>query len=210
MPQPTLLDAFILLALVGSVLSACHRGLAREMLHTVMFGVMVVVGYFFLKDTEIPKTPPELAKVMISCSFYLAAMYVFMWGAMKVLSPLILSHHIVGIRSRFWAGALSALKLAVSILGLNLWFAIQSPDAHPLRLEAFPLMVRESVLVQLSDRKTDEIYRWLASQNILDYNKFMEKPKTEAQQDQAGVGDILLGKALPAGATEEDIKPSLY
>lgn len=205
LPPLNLLDAFIIVSLVGSVFSACHRGLAREVMHTIMFGIMVGVGILFLKDMDLPKSQEELTKLVISSAFYLGAMYVFMWGAMKLLAPFIMApDHAFSIRSRFWAGALSIFKLSACILGLNLWFAVHSPDAHPLRLQAFPEMVRNSLVVQLSDKKTDELYRWLAEQKILDYNKFIDKPKTEQQQDSAGISKMLFSDAP---AEEESSAP---
>lgn len=202
LPPLNLFDAFASVALVATVLSACHRGLAREALHTVMFMIMVGVGLIFLKGQTMPKTPEELEKAVISAAFYLGAMYVLMWGAMKVVTPFILApEHVHSFRSRFWAGALSILKLAICIFGLNLWFAIKSPDAHPLRLQTFPELVQESLLVQLSDRETDRLYRWLAEQKLLDYNKFMERPSNEAEKDKAGLSDMLFGVLGPVGET---------
>ncbi|MBI1309366.1 MAG: hypothetical protein GC129_05935 [Proteobacteria bacterium] len=191
MMQPTLLDAFIALALVGSVLSACHRGLGREMLHTVMFAIMVTVGIFFMRDNPLPSTQAELARVAISASFYLVAVYVFMWGAMKLLAPLMINtHHPIGLRSRFWAGMLAVVKLLVTIFGLNLWYAVESPYAHPLRLDGFPQVVKDSMLVQLSDRETEHLYHWAARNNLLNYDKVLEKPQSETQKDEKSVEDM--------------------
>lgn len=201
LPPFNLFDALIIFAVFGTVLSACHRGLSREMLHTVMFAIMVGVGAVFMKNSGMPKSQEELTKFVISASFYLGAMYVLMWGGMKVLSPFILApEHGLSFRSRFWAGALSIFKISSCIIGLNLWFAVHSPYAHPLRLEAFPQLVKDSLLVRLSDRQTDVFYRWLAENKVLDYNKFVEKPETPEEKDKSGLGSMLLGGSGDAAA----------
>jgi hypothetical protein len=132
--------------------------------------------------------------MLINIAFYLLAGYVLTWGMMKVLGPILLSEErVIGMRSRFWAGALAMLKIVGVILGMNLWFAIHSPDAHPLRLKALPSVLQESELIQLSDKTTDDIYRWLAQNKILDYNKYMEKPATPAAEEGHTLGDLMKG-----------------
>jgi hypothetical protein len=204
--QPTLIDAVILFALIGTVLSACHRGLAKEMLHTVMFALMVAVGIFFMRD-DIAKaqTLEELSKVVITCAFYLGAIYVFMWGLMKVVAPLILSHELVGVRSRFWAGALSLAKVLAVVLGLNLWFAVQSNYAHPARLAQFTPVIRDSVLINLSDKTTDDLYRWLASNDFLEYRKQVDAPPRTAEDEVIdSVGDIFMLQGEPVAPSKPE------
>ncbi|NBX86744.1 MAG: hypothetical protein EBQ80_05910 [Proteobacteria bacterium] len=186
MNQPNLLDLLIVLGIFSAIISACFRGLSREMLHTVLFMVAVTAGYLFWRDTVMPTTQQEVAKMAVIGAFFLAAVYAFMWGGMKIVAPLVIGgQHDIGLRSRFWAGALSMVKLAVAIIGLNLWFAVHSPDAHPLRLNSLPELARDSMFVQLSDAVTEDVYRYLASQNILDYQKFTERPATQSAQDKA-------------------------
>lgn len=192
MNQPNLVDALLALGILSSILSACFRGLSREMLHTVLFMVAVAAGYLFWRDTTLPTTQPEVAKMAVSGAFFLAAVYAMMWGGMKILAPLMIGgQHDLGLRSRFWAGALSMVKLAAAIIGLNLWFAVHSPDAHPLRLNSLPEMARDSMLIQLSDAVTEDVYRYLAQQNLLDYQKFTERPATQSEQDKANLETLL-------------------
>lgn len=190
--QPNILDAFIIIAAIGTVLGACHRGLGREMLHTVLLAVMITLGAFFMSDTPLPTSPHELGKLAMSAGFYLIVMYGFMWGVMKLTSPLILRFEHVGLRSRFWAGALAMVKLVVLVLGLNLWYAIKSPDAHPLRLQVLPGLVKDSMVVQISDRWTDDIYKWLAAEGMVaQYDKVLERPTTQQEMDMRDLDSAL-------------------
>lgn len=177
--QPTLIDVAIGLALLLSVLGACHRGIGREMLHTVMFAILVAVGYVLFKNQSDASAPGDTVFWVVNSSYYLITAYVLTWVGMKVLSPLMIGYEVVGLRSRFWAGILCIIKLAVVLFGLNLWFAVHSTEVHPQRLKNLPPILRESLLVQISDKFTEDLYHWLASKQILEYHKVLDKPKTE-------------------------------
>jgi uncharacterized membrane protein required for colicin V production len=166
----TLLDWVLGLALLVSVLAACHRGLGREMLHTVLFGIAVAAGYvLFRTQAQLAGqgTQAEVAFWVMQSIYYLISSYVLTWAVMKLLGPLIIGWEEVGIRSRFWAGIVSMVKLGAVIFGLNLWFAVHSPDPSPQRLLSLPLMMQDSVLIQLSNALTDDAYAWLVQNNVM-------------------------------------------
>lgn len=191
MNQPTLIDVAIMLALVGSVLGACHRGIGREMLHTVMFAILVAVGYVLFKNQTQAAGPNDVVFWLVNSTYYMITAYVLTWVGMKVLAPLIIGHEAVGLRSRFWAGILCMAKLATVIFGLNLWFAINSPDVHPQRLNTLPALMRDSVLVQASDKFTEDLYKWLAGKQVLEYRKSLERQPTEDEQRKADMERLL-------------------
>ena len=180
--QPTLIDVAIGLAILGSVLGACHRGLGREMLHTVMFAIMVAFGFVMFRSQATGTSPDDVVFWLVNSMYYIITAYVLTWILMKVLSPLILGSEAVGFRSRFWAGVLSLSKLAVVVFGLNLWFAVHSPDVHPKRLQVLPVILRESLVIQTIDKYTEDLYRWLASKDILEYYKSIERAPTEEEK----------------------------
>lgn len=181
MNQPSLIDIAIGLALLLSLLGACHRGIGREMLHTVMFAILVSIGYILFKNQQ-DNSPSEVVFWVVNSSYYLITAYVLTWVGMKVLSPLVIGTEHVGLRSRFWAGALCLAKLAVVIIGLNLWFAMHTDDPHPKRLEALPAIMQDSQLVRLSDKVTEDVYKWLASKQIVEYHKVLDRKKTEQEK----------------------------
>ncbi|RYG58943.1 MAG: CvpA family protein [Alphaproteobacteria bacterium] len=187
MLQPTLIDVAIALAILGSVLSACHRGLAREMLHTVMFAILVAVGYVLFRNKALEaSSPDDVIFWLVNSMYYLVTAYVLTWVAMKVLSPLIIGREAIGMRSRLWAGILSLAKLASVVFGLNLWFAVNNTEAHPARLESLPTILRESALVHLSDRYTEDLHVWLAENNLMEYKKTTyrkEEPKDQRRKE---------------------------
>lgn len=185
MNQPTLIDIAIGLALFGSMLAACHRGIGREMLHTVMFGILVVVGYVMFRTQAQESGPDDVIFWLVNSMYYLITAYVLTWAAMKVLSPLVIGHETIGLRSRFWAGMLSLIKIGVVIMSLNLWFAVHSADAHPKRLNSLPPILRDSMLVQLSDKFTEDFHRWLASHNLLEYHKTLDRKPTPEEEREA-------------------------
>ena len=191
MNQPTLIDIAIALAILGSVLGACHRGLGREMLHTVMFGIMVTVGYVLFRSQSDAAGPNDVVFWLVNSMYYVITAYVLTWLGMKILSPLVLGFESVGLRSRFWAGILSLVKLTVVLFGLNLWFAVHSPMVHPARLNTLPPLLRDSMLVQLSDKFTEDLYRWLASKNILEYHKNIDHQPTPQEMHDAELEKIL-------------------
>ncbi len=191
MNQPTLIDVAIMLALVGSVLGACHRGIGREMLHTVMFAILVAVGYVLFKNQTQAAGPNDVVFWLVNSTYYMITAYVLTWVGMKVLAPLIIGREGLGLRSRFWAGILCMAKLATVILGLNLWFAVNSPDVHPQRLNSLPVLMRDSVFVQLSDKFTDDLYRLLASKQVIEYRKSIERQPTEEEQRKAEMERLL-------------------
>lgn len=178
----TLIDALIALGLIGSILGACHRGIGREMLHTVLFAILVAAGYVLFRNQAVAPDKSDVAFWVVNSTYYLMTAYVLTWVGMRILSPLMLAHEKVGLRSRFWAGTLSIVKLATVIIGLNLWFAMHSPDAHPLRLASLPKVMQESLFVRVSDMWTERLYQWLASQQIVDYNKTVERAR-DAQKE---------------------------
>lgn len=191
MNQPTLIDVAIMLALVGSVLGACHRGIGREMLHTVMFAILVAVGYVLFKNQSEASSANDVVFWLVNSTYYMITAYVLTWVGMKVLAPLILGGESLGLRSRFWAGVLCMAKLATVILGLNLWFAMNSPDVHPKRLNALPALMRDSVIVQLSDKFTDDLYRWLASKQMVEYRKSIDRKPTLDEERKADLERLL-------------------
>ncbi len=181
MPTPTLIDVAIAFAILGSVLGACHRGLGREMLHTVLFAILVTIGYvLFRTQAAQSASPDDVIFWLMNSLYYVITAYVLTWVGMKVLSPLVLGRESVGLRSRFWAGILSLAKLLTVVFGVNLWFAVHSQHVHPDRLESLPPLLQESMLVRTSDRFTEDLYKWLASKNILEYYKTLDrKPATD-------------------------------
>lgn len=102
MNQPTLIDVAIGLAILTSVLGACHRGLGREMLHTVMFAIMVAVGYVLFRTQAAQAVGPnDVVFWLVNSMYYVVTAYVLTWVFMKVLSPLVLGRENVGMRSVF-------------------------------------------------------------------------------------------------------------
>lgn len=183
--QPTLLDIAILLFLILNILGACHRGLGRETLHTFIFALLVAFGYVMFRTSSPTETAEQISFWVVNSSYYLITAYVLTWAALKVLGPLILGPQSVGVRSRFWAGALSILKLATVILGLNLWFAMHAEHPHPKRLETLPAVMQSSVAVRVSDKLTEDLYRWLAAHNIVEYKKNLyRKPTAEEEREK--------------------------
>lgn len=164
--HPTPLDIAIAIGLVFSVLAACHRGLGREMLHTVLFAIVVAIGYLLFRNAG-NAAEDRTVFWLVNSTYYVITAYILTWVGMKVLSPLMLSGHDSGLRSRFWAGVLSLAKLATVIFGLNLWFALHSPVPHPERIETLPPIMRNSVLIRMADNTTERLYLWLQSNSIV-------------------------------------------
>lgn len=180
--QPTLIDVAIGLFILLNILGACHRGLGREMLHTVLFLILVAIGYVLFRAAGPMENENQIAFWVVNSSYYLITAYVLTWIGMKVLSPLILGAQNNGLRSRFWAGALSIAKLATVILGLNLWFAMHSEYPHPKRLEALPAIMQSSVALRVSDKLTEDLYHWLAANNIVEYKKNLYRKPTPEEE----------------------------
>jgi hypothetical protein len=199
MEQVTLIDAAIGLALFASVLGACHRGMGREMLHTVLFAIAVAAGFVIFRNVPENATAADVSFWVINSSYYLITAYALTWLAMKLISPLILGREQIGMRSRFWAGVLSIVKLGSVIFGLNLWFAVHSTEAHPLRLHALPAILRDSQLVRLSDSLTEDVYRWAAANNLLNYSKVVERaPESDSTPADPLDGLLSTSGTIPA------------
>lgn len=199
-----LLDILIAVFALGAVLSACHRGLGREVLHTTLFLIVVGGAIFFLRETPIPQGQAELSRMTVSILFFLIAVYAFSWGAVKFVAPLIMPREMRNVRSQFWAGALSAAKIAGMILGVNLWFALHSTEGSPLRLGAFPQMMQDSVFVRIADRTTDEVYRVLAEQKLVNPDDFNKKIANAYERDSAVLDSI----TSPTAPQVPDYEPS--
>jgi len=182
--QVTLLDVAIGLFLILNILAACHRGLSREMLHTTFFGLLVLFGYVLFRTSGPIETENQTVFWVVNSSYYLVTTYVLTWVGIKVFGPLILAPENVGLRSRFWAGVVSIVKLSTIILGINLWFAMNSENPHPKRLESLPPIMQTSTAIQVSDILTERLYRWLAANNIVSYEKNIYRKPTPEQQRQ--------------------------
>jgi hypothetical protein len=169
MTQLNLFDALFLIGGLFAILLGMMRGNGRETLHTFVFAAALGAGWLFLRSGAPPATPEELARLVISISFYCFAMYVFSWALMGLLAPFILDGNDVGLRGRFWAGAQAMIKLVGIVLGVNLWYALQSAMPVWERLQPLPPLVRESVVVNLSDRLTEDLHRWLANNGLVTY-----------------------------------------
>lgn len=183
LPSLTLLDAAILLACLLSVLGAIHRGIAKEMVHTVLFGLLVIGGYVTMQSMPAPSAD-NLSFWVSNISYYLITAYALTWVIMTVVAPLMLGRHEIGYRSRFWAGVVSIVKIAAVVLGLNLWFAVHSPYAYPAREQSLPEVMQDSVVIQHTDAVTETLYQWLVAHNLLDSggDKHVDYKKPEASR----------------------------
>lgn len=179
------IDIVSVIFILGAVLSACHRGLGREVLHTTLYLVVGGGCVLFLNNTPIPQTQPEVSKMALSILFFLMAMYAFTWGAVKFIAPLIMPSEVRNVRSQFWAGALSALKIVIMILSVNMWYAQHSVEGGQARLTYLPQMMQQSVFVHIADRATDDVYRVLAQQNILNPEEYNKKIASHGTRDDA-------------------------
>lgn len=179
MTQLNLFDALFLIGGLFAILLGMLRGNGRETLHTFIFALALFAGWLFLRSGAPATTPEELARLVVSISFYAFAMYVFGWALMGLLAPFILDGGDVGLRGRFWAGAQAMVKIVGIVLGVNLWYAMQSSAPVWERLQPLPPMLRESVVVNLSDRLTEDLHRWLAQQNLATY-QFAPQGETPA------------------------------
>ncbi len=182
--QITLLDVAIGLFLLFNILGACHRGLSREMLHTTFFGLLVLVGYVLFRTAGPVESENQTVFWVVNSSYYLVTAYVLTWVGIKVFGPLIMGPENVGLRSRFWAGVVSIVKLSAVILGINLWFAMNSENPHPQRLQSLPPIMQSSAAIQVSDILTERLYRWLAANNIVTYEKNIYRKPTPEEQRQ--------------------------
>lgn len=188
----TNVDWLIVVAGLGSIYAACQRGLGKETLHTIVFMLALAGGYLYLRSQPLEASDSTAAaRLLVNLGYYVLTAYVLTWAVLRFGSPLILDGQVPGLRSRFWAGALALAKLLATVLGLNLWYAIESPDAHPLRLQALPAVMRDAKLVQLSDATTDDLYRWMSAKGWLDYNKFVERPQTSGEKAKDAVEEML-------------------
>lgn len=179
MPVLSLVDAAILLTLLASVLGACHRGIAREMLHTVLFLLVVGGGYLIYSGQAKTQTDADITFWLMNALYYLITAYILTWVVMKTFSVLIIGSEMVGLRSRFWAGVLCLTKIVSVVLCLNLWFAMHSPYAHPLRLQTLPKVMQDSRIVEFSDRVTEDLYKDLASRGVVEYRKTVDRLKEQ-------------------------------
>jgi hypothetical protein len=204
MPPLSLIDAAILLTFLASVLGACHRGIGREMLHTVLFAIAVTGGYVMFSNHSDAVKDADVSFWVMNSLYYLATAYVLTWAAMSFLGPLVIGREVIGLRSRFWAGIVSIVKIVAVVLCLNLWFAMHSTDAHPLRLKQLPSLMQDSKVVNFSDRMTEKLYIWLASRGIVEYHKTLERaPDTTGQTPVPQTyGQQLLGPAFTPSSSQ--------
>lgn len=175
-------DWLVIVTLLGATFAACGRGLGKETLHTLLYLGTLVAGYLYLSAQTAPIDAAATATMLVNLGYYVGTVYILTWVVMRVGAPLILDGGPLGTRSRFWAGMLCLIKLIATILGLNLWLAVHSPDAHPLRLNQLPPFLRDSTIVQLSDAVTEDIYQWTASKGWLDYHKFTKRSLTPEEE----------------------------
>ena len=180
MNQLNLLDIAFLVFTGASVLLACSRGLGKEMLHTLLFFATLTGAYFFFQTQPISDTE-SIVKMLLNFGYFAISSYFITWVVMKFVAPVFLDGRPAGVRGRFWAGGLALVKIVGLALGLNLWYAVHSVDAHPQRLNPLPVAMRESVLVQVSDSTTEEFYKYLASKGFLTYEKFTHRQPTEQE-----------------------------
>jgi hypothetical protein len=185
-PQLNLLDAGLLLLMLAAILGAIGRGLAKEMLHTVFLAAAITAAWLYTRNDALPATQPELARLLVPMLGFVLAAYAFMWAVVRFGSVLIINtDHAPDARSRFWAGALALTKVLTLMLGLNLWFAVKSPYGPPLRLASVPTIMQQSRVVNISDHLTERLYRFLAQEGFLTYQKIVE----EAPQPAAAKPD---------------------
>ena len=175
-PQLSLLDAGLLLLMLAAILGAIGRGLAKEMLHTIFLAAAITAAWLYTRHDTIPTTQPELAKLLVPMLGFILAAYAFLWAVVRFGSLLIINtDHAPDARSRFWAGALALTKVLTLMLGLNLWFAVKSPHGPPLRLASLPTIMQQSKVVNISDHLTERLYRYLAQEGFLTYEKTVEE-----------------------------------
>lgn len=177
MNSPNMFDLLLIAIALASGLSACHRGLGRETLHTFLFAATAIAGWLFLIDREPPGTKEEVAYVLVNLGYYTLTAYLLTWALLKFGAPLIMAEEEAGIRSKFWAGIMAFAKIGCTLLALNLWFAVYSLDAYPMRQQVLPRVLQESVILRLSDDVTEKIYKFLASKGILEYQKYLMREK---------------------------------
>ena len=175
-PQLSLLDAGLLLLMLAAILGAIGRGLAKEMLHTVFLAATITAAWLYTRNDGLPTTQPEFAKLLVPMLGFILAAYAFLWVVVRFGSLLIINtDHVPDARSRFWAGALALTKVLTLMLGLNLWFAVKSPHGPPLRLASVPTIMQQSKVVNISDHLTERLYRYLAQEGFLTYEKTVEE-----------------------------------
>ena len=187
-PQLNLLDAGLLLLMLAAILGAIGRGLAKEMLHTVFLAAAITAAWLYTRNDVLPATQAELAKLLVPMLGFVLAAYAFLWAMVRFGSVLIINtEHTPDARSRFWAGALALIKVLALMLGLNLWFAVKSPYGPPLRLASVPTIMQQSKMVNISDHLTERLYRYLAQESFLTYEKTIEeapKPASTKPDDR--------------------------
>ncbi|PIZ32023.1 MAG: hypothetical protein COY40_00210 [Alphaproteobacteria bacterium CG_4_10_14_0_8_um_filter_53_9] len=160
MNQFNLFDIVFLLMAAYAVLGACWRGLAREVLHTLVFTALLTGSYFYLAAQAAPATPEMAAKMLVNYGYVTLSFYVVSWIILKILAPVFWVDQPASIRERFWSGSLALVKIVAAGLALNLWYAMHTSEGHPLRLNMLPDTLRGSVVVQLSDTTTQELQVW--------------------------------------------------
>jgi len=199
-PQLSLLDAGLLLLMLAAILGAIGRGLAKEMLHTVFLAAAITAAWLYTRHDAMPTAQPELAKLLVPMLGFILAAYAFLWAVVRFGSLLIINtDHAPDARSRFWAGALALTKVLALMLGLNLWFAVKSPLGPPLRLASLPTIMQQSKVVNISDHLTERLYRYLAQEGFLTYEKtFEEAPQpASAKPDDRIPETIFTPRATP-------------
>jgi hypothetical protein len=210
----TLLDWVIIGLTLAAVLNACNKGSGHETLHTFLLMAGLAAGALFLKD-HLPAPHAAdaagVASYFLDFTFYTLLLYVVLWGALRLLVPVMLSAHIIGWRSRFWAGMQALAKILLLALGLNLAYAAASPLPSPQRLSLLPQVVGESALVNQLDVQTDWIYHGLARQGWFDDSKKAENgdiSATTVGETSATVVAPTLDSVLAASPSEPAPAPA--
>lgn len=191
------IDIILLLGVTGNVISAVKRGFGRELLHGLVYGALLGAGVLYIRLWPLPATAADTVSYLKYFGYYMVIGYIIAWVVMTFGARVVLGDGRPGMVSRLGAVVLTLSKIVVSLLLLNLYLAMHSPDAHPLRLRALPGFVQNSWIIQTSDAYTDIIYRYLASQGIVTYNKFTERPRTETERKRDALDEFLSNARRP-------------
>jgi hypothetical protein len=178
------LDWLIIAVVLVTLFGACRRGLGRETLHTLLYLGTLAAGYVYIA-ARTPSSGTSAAVMVVNLAYYVVTVYVVTWGIMRVGAPIIMDGVPPGMRGRFWAGILCLVKLLVTVVGLNLWFAVHSVDAYPQRMAQLPPFVQDSTLVKLSDSITEDVYQWAGTKGWLKYTPSAtsaDNPLTEEEE----------------------------
>ncbi|MFZ2587803.1 MAG: CvpA family protein [Alphaproteobacteria bacterium] len=181
-----------LLALTAlMVVSACFRGLNKELLHTTLFAGAMVAGVIFLNQTHpstgtMPETEStQAAFLTLNLAYYAIAAYLLTSVFMKFVGPLLMKDiREIGIRSRLSAGSLALAKIIFTAVMLNTWYIAHAPEPSPTRLLALPEMLQTSQLLQLSDAGwAQSTAEFLAQQGFLTLPEVLPAEAAESPDD---------------------------